>query len=85
MYVAADGRREHIPGHPVNCVDATGAGDTFDGAFLAMLVGGMQPADAARHANAAAALSATGYGAVTPIPDRKAVEEFMEEHRPQAP
>ena len=77
VYVATDGRREHIPGYKVDCVDASGAGDTFDGAFLAMLIDGADPFTAARHANAAAALSTTGYGAVTPIPTREAVDGFL--------
>ena len=54
--------------HKVEAVDATGAGDTFDGAFLARLLAGDDPATAARYANVAAALSTTGYGAVTPMP-----------------
>jgi 2-dehydro-3-deoxygluconokinase len=60
-----------IPPHKVEAVDATGAGDTFDGAFLTRLLEGDDPETAARYANVAAALSTTGYGAVTPIP-RKA-------------
>lgn len=69
--LVADGdRREHIAGHRVDAVDATGAGDTFDGAFLAQLAAGADTFRAARHANAAAALATTGYGAVAPIPTR---------------
>jgi 2-dehydro-3-deoxygluconokinase len=48
-----------------------GAGDTFDGSFLARLIAGDDPETAARYANVAAALSTTGYGAVTPIPRRR--------------
>ena len=55
----------------MNAVDATGAGDTFDGAFLARLLEGDDPVTAGRYANVAAALSTCGYGAVAPIP-RKA-------------
>ena len=49
-------------------MDATGAGDCFDGAFAARLVAGDDPFAAARYANAAAALATTGYGAVAPLP-----------------
>lgn len=66
--VATRERRERHGGHAVASVDATGAGDTFDGAFLARWVAGDDPFTAARYANAAAALSTTGYGAVAPIP-----------------
>ncbi len=57
-----------IAPHKVEAVDATGAGDTFDGAFLTRLLAGDDPETAARYANVAAALSTTGYGAVTPMP-----------------
>ena len=52
----------------VQAVDATGAGDTFCGAFLARILAGDAPEPAARYANVAAALKCTGYGAVAPIP-----------------
>lgn len=64
-------RRYRLPPHKVTAVDATGAGDTFDGAFLARLLEGDDIEAAGRYANVAAALSTTGYGAVTPMP-RKA-------------
>ena len=64
-------KRYRLPPHKVDAVDATGAGDTFDGAFLARLLEGDDPEAAGRYANVAAALSTTGYGAVTPMP-RKA-------------
>ncbi|MBV8193242.1 MAG: sugar kinase [Alphaproteobacteria bacterium] len=57
-----------LAGHRIASVDATGAGDTFDGAFLARLLAGDKVPAAARYANLAAALSTRGYGAVTPIP-----------------
>jgi 2-dehydro-3-deoxygluconokinase len=69
--IATAGKRYRLPAHKVTAVDATGAGDTFDGAFLARLLEGDDPETAGRYANVAAALSTTGYGAVTPIP-RKA-------------
>jgi 2-dehydro-3-deoxygluconokinase len=67
-------RRERITGHPVAAVDATGAGDCFDGAFLAEYVRRGDPFAAARFANVAAALSTSGYGAVAPLPRRADVE-----------
>ncbi len=76
--VAVPGERRLIPARPVTAVDATGAGDTFDGAFLAeWLANGRDPFAAAAYANAAAALSTLGYGAVAPIPTREAVVAFM--------
>ena len=65
----SDGRRrERIAGHAVDAVDATGAGDCFDGAFAARMLAGDDPFAAARYANAAAALATTGFGAVAPLP-----------------
>jgi len=69
--------RERIAGHVVDAVDATGAGDTFGGSFLARLVAGDSPRDAAVYANAAAALATTGYGAVAPIPREPQVRAFL--------
>jgi 2-dehydro-3-deoxygluconokinase len=79
--VATTQERATIPSFPVESVDATAAGDTFDGAFLAQLLAGASPFDAARYANATAALSTTGYGAVAPIPTRAQVTAFMAAHR----
>jgi 2-dehydro-3-deoxygluconokinase len=70
-------RREHIAGVAVDAVDATGAGDCFDGAFAARIVAGDDPFAAARFANAAAALATTGYGAVAPLPRLADVERLL--------
>lgn len=70
------GRTVRVPAHPVEATDATGAGDTFDGAFTARLAEGAEPEDAARYAVVAAALTTTGHGAVTPIPRREAVDSL---------
>ncbi len=66
--VADAHRRLRLPAHPCKPVDATGAGDTFGGAFVARLVAGDDLEAAARYAVTAAALSTEGYGAVAPIP-----------------
>ncbi len=67
-YLATPEHRVHIPKHDVQVVDATGAGDTFCGSFLARILDGDEPEQAARYASVAAALKCTGYGAVAPIP-----------------
>ncbi len=69
--------RLDMPAHRVAAVDATGAGDTFCGSFLARILAGDAPEDAARYANAAAALKCTGYGAVAPIPRPAAVRALL--------
>jgi 2-dehydro-3-deoxygluconokinase len=76
--LVSDGRqRELFSGHKVNAVDATGAGDCFCGAALARLAAGDSIRDAARYANAAAALATTGYGAVDPLPRPDAVRKLI--------
>jgi len=67
--VVADANQRHrLTPHPCRPVDATGAGDTFGGAFVARLVAGDDLLAAGRYAVVAAALSTEGYGAVDPIP-----------------
>lgn len=82
--VAARDRRTRIAPHRVQALDATGAGDTFDGAFLARLLAGDSVDAAARYANVAAALSTQGYGAVTPIPRKDEVIAAMKRPNPLA-
>jgi 2-dehydro-3-deoxygluconokinase len=77
VLVATAEERHHVPGFAVESVDATGAGDTFDGAFLVERLRGATLTAAARYANAAAALATRGYGAVDPIPRRAEVERFL--------
>jgi len=68
--VATPDQRRRIPTLQVKAVDATGAGDAFDGAFLAEYLRLDDPFAAGEYACAAAALSTTGYGAVAPLPRR---------------
>ena len=75
--IATRERRDYIVGHAVKAVDATGAGDTFAGAFLARRLAGDDAFAAARYANAAAALKTEGYGAVAPIPRPEAVMRLL--------
>ena len=71
--IATREERRIIPSIPVDAVDATGAGDCFDGAFLAEWLATGDPFRAGRYACAAAALSTRGYGAVAPLPRRDEV------------
>ncbi len=71
--VATTEQRLRLPAFEVEAADATGAGDTFDGAYLAEFLGTGDPFRAAIYANAAAALSTRGYGAVDPMPRRAEV------------
>lgn len=73
-----DGARAiDLAGHRVATVDATGAGDALCGALLARLAAGDDLRAAAVYANAAAALSTTGYGAVAPLPTPAQVHALL--------
>ncbi|MGB9605961.1 MAG: carbohydrate kinase family protein, partial [Bryobacteraceae bacterium] len=71
------GEMEHIPAFEVEAVDTTGAGDCFAGAFLATWSGGAGAREAARLANAAAALSVTCLGATEGLRPRAELEAWM--------
>jgi len=78
--VASAAERHRIAPFPCSPVDATGAGDTFGGAFVARLVAGDSLLESARYAAAAAALSTQGYGAVAPIPRADEVRAALKDH-----
>ncbi|KRP68393.1 PfkB family carbohydrate kinase [Pseudomonas paralactis] len=56
---------EHVLGFKVQAVDSNGAGDAHAGVFIAGLAQGLKPVEAARRANAAAALAVTRWGPAT--------------------
>ena len=60
---AEPGRFIYSPGFVVNCVDTTGAGDVFHGAFCYAVLQKMPLADALEFSNAMAALNCTAFGA----------------------
>jgi sugar/nucleoside kinase (ribokinase family) len=72
--------REHeavkVAGYPAHVVDTNGAGDTHNGVFLAELAGGSDPVEAARRANAAAAIAVSSLGPAT-CPSRDEVSEWF--------
>ncbi len=65
-----------LPAVPVTAVDTTGAGDAHTGAFIAALMSGQSPANAARTANAAAAYAVTLPGPAT-APTTAQLAEFL--------
>jgi 2-dehydro-3-deoxygluconokinase len=76
--LVSDGKtRKRIPGHKVQLVDATGAGDCFCGNLLARMAQGADVFEAARYANAAAAIAVQGYGAVAPLPAPDKVKALL--------
>ncbi len=76
--LASDGNTvRKIDAFTVKAVDATGAGDCFNGAYLARRARGEDVFSSARWAVATAALSTQGYGAVAPLPTEAQVAEFL--------
>jgi sulfofructose kinase len=74
-----NGREIRTPPYQIGCVDSTGAGDVFRGAFaaacLAMPNGDLE--DILRFANAAAALNCRGLGSRGALPTPDEVDQLM--------
>lgn len=69
--------RQRMAGRSVALVDATGAGDCFDGNLLARLALGDDLPAAVRYANTAASLAVQGFGAVAPLPTAQQVQALL--------
>ncbi|MFY9940273.1 MAG: ribokinase [Silvibacterium sp.] len=83
VYLAdRNGLDQQIDAYPVRAVDTTAAGDAFNGAFAAALMLGETPAESARFAAAAAAISVTRSGAQPSMPTMAEVQELL--HRENA-
>ena len=64
-WISQGSEGRHVPGFKVDAVDSNGAGDAHAGVFVAGLAQGLSAFDAARRANAAAALAVTRWGPAT--------------------
>jgi sulfofructose kinase len=76
-----DGRERRMPAPEVTAIDTLAAGDVFHGAFALCIGEGETVADAARFANAAAALKCTRFGGRLGAPNRAEVEALLLENR----
>jgi ribokinase len=76
-FIASAGVRRFIPGYKVSAVDATGAGDVFNGSLAVAIGEGKSLLEAASFANAAAALSVIRPGAQASAPVRKEIEQVL--------
>jgi ribokinase len=72
---------EPLSPFPVQAIDTTAAGDTFNGAFAVGLLLGNGPVASARFATAAAALSVTRAGAQPSMPTMAEVDRLLETTR----
>jgi len=71
-----------VLGFRVEAVDATAAGDAFNGALAVALARGDSLDAAVRYAHAVAALSVTRLGAQPSLPTAEEVDAFLKEARP---
>ena len=62
-------------------MDTTGAGDAFNGGLLAALAEGKDLWEAAKFANALAALSVQKMGTTPAMPLREEIDAFLEAHK----
>src|SRR6202030_696838 len=72
-----------IPGHTVEALDTTGAGDCFVGAVAAQLAGGKSIHEALGYANAAASICVQRMGAAPSMPTAAEVETILSTSRPR--
>lgn len=77
LYTAVGRPPLEMAGHRVKLVDTIGAGDTFTGTLAAALAVGHSLPSAMARANAAAALSVQGRGAIGAMPRREAVDALL--------
>lgn len=80
VFISDDDKDEILPAFHVNAVDTTGAGDAFNGGFITALAEGKDEWEAAKFANAAAALSVQKLGTTPSMPARKEIDEFLSTH-----
>ena len=67
----------HQPAFPVEAIDSTAAGDTFNGALAVALARDLNIKEALRFASAAAAIAVTKLGAQASIPSLTEIEYFV--------
>lgn len=72
-----DGRLVEVPAFPVETVDTTGAGDSFDAGFLHAWLSGLPLRDCLRWGAACGSLSTRGLGGTARQPDRAEVEQLL--------
>lgn len=74
--LVCDSSVEHLPAYRVEPVDATAAGDAFNGALAVALAEGQPLCDAANFAMQAAAIAVTRAGAQPSLPRRSEIDSF---------
>lgn len=75
--------KKYIPPFKVHEVDPTGAGDTYDAAFIVGLLRGWDAEKAGYYANAAGALAVTKFGPMEGCPTHKEILKLIGKERPK--
>lgn len=71
--VSADGTRTPVPASHAKAVDTTGAGDSFNGGYIAARLASLDPVAAAAHAHRVAARVVEFHGALAPMDEARKV------------
>lgn len=79
VYINTEGKSVIVPAYKVNAIDTTGAGDAFNGGLLAALAEGKSLPEAAKFANALAAISVQRIGTTPSMPTREEIDAFLAE------
>ena len=74
-----DGRPVRVPAFPVEPVDTTGSGDSFNAGFLHAWLGGRDMIESMRFAAACGALSTLGLGGIAAQPTERQAVDFLAE------
>ena len=82
-YVSKGDAFDFYAAFPVDAVDATAAGDTFNAGLAFGLANGLDISTGVVIGHAAAGLSVTGLGAQSAMPDFAAVKAFLRERSPE--
>ncbi len=77
--LVVEDRATLLAAHAIAAVDATGAGDAFNGALAVALSEGRSLIDASRRANRAGAIAVTRRGAQPSLPRRSEIDAFSAE------
>lgn len=80
VFIATKERQEIIPAYKVNAIDTTGAGDAFNGGLVAAMAEGKDLWEAAKFANALAAVAVQRLGTTPAMPTRAEIDEFIATH-----
>lgn len=81
VFIATKEKQEIVPAYKVNAIDTTGAGDAFNGGLVAALAEGKDLWEAAKFANALAAISVQRLGTTPAMPSRIEIDEFIDKQK----